>query len=53
MFQTKEINGLHYIYYPEDLGNLGITAFCDETGEEVILEMDESQKYFTGNIIPA
>lgn len=52
MYLTKEFNGLHYSYYPEDINNIGIYAICDETHEEVVLELDESQKYFTGNVFP-
>ncbi len=49
MWQTKKFNGLHYSYYPEDEGNCGITAVCDETGEVVVLETENG--CFTGVVL--
>lgn len=49
MYLVKIIEGMHYSYYPEDEGNCGITAICDETGETVVLETENG--HFTGNVL--
>ena len=47
---TKKFDGMHYAYrYPDDMGNVGVTAVCDETGDIVVLEVKHG--LFTGNIL--
>lgn len=47
---TKKFDGMRYAYcYPDDMGSVGVTAVCDETGDIVVLEVKNG--LFTGNIL--
>lgn len=49
-FNTVEINGKHYSYYAEDMGDVGYSAVCDETGDSVVLGFDFKDWCLTGEV---